>query len=63
MNSTVSNIRCDDHGFDCDYTVEGVAEKIVNAYWEHMNNEHGIDYSKESIYKSIKNKKIMTKTS
>jgi predicted small metal-binding protein len=60
MISKMVNIRCDDYGFDCDYTMEGVIEKVVFDYWEHMNNEHGIDYSKDSIYKSIKKKKTMT---
>lgn len=56
-------MRCDDYGFDCDYSIEGVIEKVIDAYWEHMDNEHGIDYSKGTIYKSIKKKKniIMTK--
>jgi len=51
-------MRCVDYGFDCDYSMEGVIEKVIDAYWEHMNNEHGIDYAKETIYKSIKKKKI-----
>ena len=54
----ILNIRCDDYGFDCDYSIEGVIEKIIDDYWEHMNDEHGIDYSKETIYKSFKKKKI-----
>ncbi len=56
--SKMVNMRCVDYGFDCDYSMEGVIEKVIDAYWEHMNNEHGIDYAKETIYKSIKKKKI-----
>ena len=55
--SKMVNMRCDDYGFDCDYSIEGVIEKVIDAYWEHMDNEHGIDYSKGTIYKSIKKKK------
>jgi len=58
MISTEANIRCNDYGFDCDYTIDGMIEKIIDEYWIHMNNEHGIDYSKETIYTSIKKKKI-----
>jgi len=50
------NIRCDDYGFDCDYFMEGVLEEVIGDFWEHMYNEHGIEYSKGSIYKSIKKK-------
>jgi len=57
MVSKMVNMRCDDYGFDCDYSIEGVIEKVIDAYWEHMDDEHGIDYSKETIYKSIKKKK------
>ena len=54
------NLRCDDYGFECDYVIEGTIEKVVFNYWEHMNNEHGIDYSKESIWGSVKRKKSET---
>jgi len=54
--SKIVNIRCDDYGFDCDYTSKGEIEKVIDDFWEHMNNEHGIEYSKGSIYKTIKKK-------
>ena len=54
--SKMVNIRCDDYGFDCDYFMEGVLEEVIGDFWEHMYNEHGIEYSKGSIYKSIKKK-------
>jgi len=53
---SIVNIRCNDYGFDCDYFMEGMIEKVIDDYWEHMNNEHGIEYSKETIYKSIQKK-------
>lgn len=52
----MANLRCNDYGFDCNYITKGNAEKIVFDFWEHMNNEHGIDYSKETIFKSVKQK-------
>ena len=51
--SKIVNMRCDDYGFDCDYLMEGVIDQVVDAYCEHMNDEHGIEYSKGTIYKSI----------
>ena len=45
-----------DYGFECDYETKGHVEKIVFGYWEHMNKEHGINYSIGSIFESIKRK-------
>ncbi len=53
----MANIRCMDYGYDCDYMIEDSIEKVVVNYWEHMNNEHGIDYSKGRIAEIIKKKK------
>ena len=50
------NLRCNDYGFECDYVTEGNIEKIIFDYRNHMNNEHGIDYSPGSILESIKRK-------
>lgn len=49
-------IRCDDYGFDCDCILEGSIETVIFDYWIHMNNEHGIDYSKETICSTIQKK-------
>ena len=43
------SIRCDDYGFDCDFVSLGEIEVVVFDYWQHMNNAHGIDYSKEVV--------------
>lgn len=53
------NIRCDDCGFDCNYTVEGEMEPVVFAYWNHMAKEHGIEYSPETLGKYVK-QRILT---
>ena len=49
-------IRCDECGFDCDYQVTGMVEEVVFDYWDHMKNEHGIEYSPETLGKYIKKK-------
>lgn len=51
------NLRCGDYGYDCDYKIEGAIEKVVFDYWEHMNDEHGIDYPKGRICEIIKKRK------
>lgn len=52
----MANIRCDDYGYECNYVSHGNVEKMVFDFWEHVNNKHGIDYSKETIVESIKRK-------
>ena len=52
----MANLRCADYGFDCNHVSEGNIEKIVFVFWKHMNNEHGIDYSKETLVGFLKHK-------
>ena len=48
--------RCDEYGFNCDYTTTGDIEKVTFDYWDHMNNEHGIEYSLETLGTYLKKK-------
>ena len=50
------SIRCLDYGFDCDFVSLGEIEGVIFDYWQHMNDTHGIDYSKETIGKFITKK-------
>ena len=52
------SLRCDDYGYDCDFVTEGDVEKVIDAYWEHMNNEHGIDYTKGRLLHFIKKENL-----
>ena len=54
----MTNLRCGDYGYDCDYVIDDTIEKVIFDYWEHMNNEHGIDYPKGRIAGIIIRKKI-----
>jgi len=49
-------IRCDECGFDCEFTVSGNVERIVFDYWDHMNKDHGIEYSPETLARYVKKK-------
>ncbi len=51
------NLRCNDYGYECEYESEGEIDKVIDDYREHMNEENGIDYSKEIILEFIKRKK------
>jgi len=54
-------VSCDELGFDCDYMTTGDVDKVVFDYWDHMKEEHGIEYSPETLGKYLK-KKIPTRT-
>ena len=53
----MTNLRCQDYGYKCDYIVEGETNSVINGYKEHMNDVHGIDYSTESVLQFVKRKK------
>ncbi len=42
---------CRDYGYDCDFTAEGTNEEVSAAFRIHTEEEHGIDYSKETLTK------------
>ena len=44
---------CNDYGFGCDFVVEGKVEKVLEEFGNHTDDEHGIDYSKESLMQLI----------
>lgn len=45
---------CRDYGFDCDFVTDSkdVAEAI-EQYSKHSSEEHGIEYSKESLMQFV----------
>ena len=53
-------VRCDERGFDCDYTTSGDLEKVIFEYWDHMIKENGIEYSPGTVEKYLKKKTQIT---
>ena len=51
------SLRCNDYGYECNYVTEGDNDKVVEEYKKHMDEEHGIDYSQETIVDFINRKK------
>ena len=50
----MTKLRCRDYGFDCDFVAEASeVEKVIDAYGKHSEEEHGIEYSKESLMQFI----------
>jgi len=48
--------ECKDYGYDCDFSVEGEMDDIVEKFGKHTETEHGIEYSAETLTKFILNK-------
>ncbi len=47
-------LRCKDYGFECDFVAEAAdSEVVIAAYGKHSEEEHGIEYSKESLMQFI----------
>ena len=53
----MTSLRCQDYGYKCDYIAEGETDRVIDDYKEHMNDVHGIDYSRESVLQFVKRKK------
>lgn len=49
----IAHLRCIDYGFECDFVSEGDIELVIEEFGKHSEEEHGIDYSKESLMQII----------
>jgi predicted small metal-binding protein len=50
----MTELRCRDYGFDCDFISSGNdIGKVIEGYSTHSANEHGIEYSKEALMQFI----------
>jgi len=49
--SNMAKLVCADYGYDCKFTVEGESDQVAEKFRIHTEEEHGIDYSKETLTK------------
>ncbi|MCV0431468.1 DUF1059 domain-containing protein [Nitrosopumilus sp.] len=49
----MAKLKCNDYGFECDFVVEGEIDMVLEKFGQHTDEEHGIDYSKESLMQFI----------
>ena len=42
-------VSCHDYGDDCDFTVTGEVDEVVEKSNHHSEEEHGIEYVKEDL--------------
>jgi predicted small metal-binding protein len=45
----MAKLKCNDYGFECDFSVEGEIEQVIENFRNHTEDTHGIDYSKEAV--------------
>ena len=51
------NLRCGDYGFECDYILKAeTTRETIRVLRRHFEEEHGIDYSDETITQMITNR-------
>jgi len=51
-------LQCKEYGFECEFSVEGDdLGKIIEDFGKHTEQEHGIEYSKESLMQVILRKR------
>lgn len=50
-------LRCEEYGFECDFTLEGEKSiELLETLRTHFEEEHGIEYSIESVIQMIQNR-------
>ena len=49
-------IKVRDYGFDDDSVITGEADEVIEKFRSHMEEEHGIDYSKEAVIQMLTNR-------
>ena len=47
----MAKLVCADYGYDCAFEVEGDSDDVVEKFRVHSEEEHGIDYTKETLTK------------
>lgn len=46
-------LSCSNYGYDCDFIADGNTDDVTSQFKNHTLNEHGIDYSKETLMQFI----------
>ncbi|MFQ5475509.1 MAG: DUF1059 domain-containing protein [Nitrosopumilus sp.] len=49
----MAKLTCRDYGYECDFEIKGEIERVIEKFGEHMEEDHGIDYTKEALMQII----------
>ena len=47
----MAKLVCADYGYDCAFEIEGNSDEVAEKFRVHSEEEHGIEYSKETLTK------------
>ena len=47
----MAKLVCADYGYDCTFEVEGDSDEVTEKFRVHSEEDHGIEYSKETLTK------------
>ncbi len=47
----MAKLVCADYGYDCNFEIEGESDDVAEKFRFHSEEEHGIEYSKETLTK------------
>ena len=46
-------LSCSHYGYDCDFEADGNADDVISKFGHHTLNEHGIDYSEQTLMQFV----------
>ena len=49
-------IKVSDYGFEDDSVITGEPDEVIEKFRAHMEQEHGIDYTKETVIQMFQNR-------
>ena len=49
----MTNLKCSDYGFECNFVVSGEPKKVAKQFGQHYDSVHGIEYTFEAIEQII----------
>ena len=49
-------LKASDYGFESDFVAEGEVDEVIEAFRNHMEEVHGIDYTIEAVTQMITNR-------
>jgi len=51
LQNNMAKLVCADYGYDCNFEIEGASDDVAEKFRVHSEEEHGIEYSKETLTK------------
>lgn len=50
-------LSCSHYGYDCEFVADGEADEVISKFGDHTLNEHGVEYSKETLMQFVMRKR------